>query len=321
MKINLCILLSMLTLNAYAGQDRGGGDLCENRIQVIRDDIANWIRNGGPNGLEGLKVPVSEYSTKMSKYLSTSINKNGSVSSYTDIECIHSPIKVQGREKVCRFDNRLLGPKITCYYEAFLDEKTISEDEQYQLIHHEYAGLAGLENPDGSQSTYVISDQISSFLEVQTIRKLAVKNKANLNNEQVSLYTKRIAAAIKQQQRSDRSDHLECRLVAGGMVYGNGKTESEGVAENSARALLESKTVEINSVDSRQVFTFDTQNSWNPHVRIKTVVTLSADNKTVDSVLYNKYRNDLERNGGDLANPYVITGWQLTDILQCNKTM
>src|SRR3989338_7896429 len=102
--LGLIIASTLPTVSLASGSSvRGGGDLCENRIQVIRDDIANWINNGGPNGLKDLKVPVSDYSSKMLKYLSTSINRNGSVNAYTDIECVHSPIKVQGHEKVCRF--------------------------------------------------------------------------------------------------------------------------------------------------------------------------------------------------------------------------
>src|SRR5438045_3657410 len=48
------------------GQDSGGGDLCEDRIQTIRDDIRSWIHAGGPRGLvlpPGL--PASEYSRRM----------------------------------------------------------------------------------------------------------------------------------------------------------------------------------------------------------------------------------------------------------------
>jgi hypothetical protein len=51
---------------ANGGQGVGnGGDICEKRIQNIRDDIGSWIQKGGPEGLD-LRAPltVSEYTNK-----------------------------------------------------------------------------------------------------------------------------------------------------------------------------------------------------------------------------------------------------------------
>ena len=110
----------------------------------------------------------------MAHYLGTKKLPNGLLMEATDIECVHNPIMVQGQEKVCRFDKLETGPKITCNYEAFLDQKTITEDDQYQLIHHEYAGLAGLEKPNKGQSTYPISNQIASYLQNEVVRRLPV---------------------------------------------------------------------------------------------------------------------------------------------------
>jgi hypothetical protein len=160
----------------------GGGDLCEKRIQDIRDDIKNWLVRGGANPENGLVLPTEvspdSYKYKMLTqpgFLKTNRQPDGSLREVTDLECVHHPIEIQGHEKVCRFDHLTSGPKITCYYEGFLDKKTMTEDDQYQLIHHEFAGLAGFEPPSGSQSTYVISNQISSYLETVSVRKLSLK--------------------------------------------------------------------------------------------------------------------------------------------------
>ena len=51
----------------------------------------------------------------------------------------------------------------------------MNEDAQYRLIHHEYAGLAKLEIPNGSQSQYPFSDQLSAYLVNTLVRRLAIK--------------------------------------------------------------------------------------------------------------------------------------------------
>lgn len=168
-------MLQGLALNiAEGGVATGGGDPCEMRIQEIRDDIRAWVLRGGHSGLTYNSSTKEEYANGMQAYLAIKRNSDRSISQATDIECVHRRIVVQGHEKICRFD-RLAGPKITCDYEAFMDSSTLSEDDQYRLIHHEYAGLAGIENPDGFQSQYEFSDQISKFLENQVIRKLAMR--------------------------------------------------------------------------------------------------------------------------------------------------
>jgi hypothetical protein len=161
---------------SFAGNDRGGGgDLCERRIQEIRDDIFIWLQKGGAEGLKNLKVSPEEYSARMSYFLKKTPLPTGAVKPETAIECVHHPIEVQGIEKVCRFDLASYGPKITCNAEVFLDKNTMTADAQYQLVYHEYSGIAGFEVPSNSQSTYLYSNQISAFLEDQVVRKLAVK--------------------------------------------------------------------------------------------------------------------------------------------------
>jgi hypothetical protein len=82
------------------------------------------------------------------------------------------PVTVDGVPKVCRFD-RSSSSLITCDLKKF---EAMSEDSQYRLIHHEYAGLADVERPDGSDSDYRVSNQISQNLENVIVKRMVVKS-------------------------------------------------------------------------------------------------------------------------------------------------
>jgi hypothetical protein len=172
-KILLTAMLLLSQMSLAGGESVGGGDLCENRIQEIRDDISIWINKGGPKDLEDLPISIEEYSKRMQTYLAVSKNNDGPLKPVAHIECTRNMVDVGKVEKVCRFDRATTNSKIICDYDKFMNA---SVDEQYRLIHHEYAGLAGIENPNGGQSTYFISNQLTSFLQVQIVRKLALKN-------------------------------------------------------------------------------------------------------------------------------------------------
>ncbi|MDG0817191.1 hypothetical protein [Bdellovibrio svalbardensis] len=151
---------------SMGGMNSGGGDLCEDRIQVIREDLRKWILDGGPNGL---KLPggltVAQYSDQMMAQIDSA-----------KISCVGPndrgfPIMIGKTPKVCRFDQADRG-SITCDLSKF---NATNESDQYVLIHHEYAGLAQIELPDQADSKYDTSNQISGFLEDVTIKKLVVK--------------------------------------------------------------------------------------------------------------------------------------------------
>lgn len=176
-------ICSVLPLSAaFAGaRDTGGGDPCEKRIQEIRDDIRDWILKGGPRA--GLVLPagmsVEQYSAQMLEFLAVA-NSNRVQTERTFIQCVHHPVQVQDNQKICRFDKDRDGSeaRITCFYEAFLDKNTMSEEDQYQLIHHEYAGLADVEIPQGAQSDYGVSRQIAGRLEERVKKMLAIRPQA-----------------------------------------------------------------------------------------------------------------------------------------------
>ncbi len=159
----------------------GGGDNCEPRIQEIRDDIALWIQRGRHSQLRDMTVSPETYAERMQQFLKVTKESDGRLRPETTIACQHHPIEVQGEEKVCRFDLLPQGPKITCYAEAFMNKSLMDEDEQYRLIYHEYAGLAQLEPPFGSQSTYPHSKQISAFLKVQLVKRLAIRSDSKVD--------------------------------------------------------------------------------------------------------------------------------------------
>ena len=51
---------------AAGGRSDGGGDLCENQIKIVRDDLLNWIKQGGPSSLTlPAGISVQHYSDKM----------------------------------------------------------------------------------------------------------------------------------------------------------------------------------------------------------------------------------------------------------------
>jgi hypothetical protein len=172
-KLAMAMTFTILTLSSprafsLGNEGSGGGDLCESQIQIIRDDIASWIHKGGSKNLT-LPEDLTE-----SQYRSEMLKQIGRAK----IRCIGEndtgyPIEVYGTPKVCRFDtSRFRSPTITCDRNAFME---MNETQQYVLIHHEYAGIAGLEKPNRDDSQYQISNQISAYLVDTVVKRLAVK--------------------------------------------------------------------------------------------------------------------------------------------------
>lgn len=151
----------------------GGGDASEERVNQIRSDLLNWLDTEGPKNLlfpYGLTYKM--YVTKMKKILAPQkviiafIEKDDDIN--RDLK-----VSVHGIPKTCRgFVSELNStPYIICNISRFANTK---DSEQYRLIHHEYAGLALIENNVGAASDYRISSQITDFLSKQTELKLAV---------------------------------------------------------------------------------------------------------------------------------------------------
>jgi hypothetical protein len=182
---------------ALGNSSGGGGDEREERVNSIRADIYKWIENGGSNGL---KLPngmfLKEYNEAMLDILT---NKKVIVSFVADDNSQDEELRVlvNGTPKTCRgFISKKDSQKhILCNIPRF---DNTSESGQYRLIHHEYAGLARVEQNEGAASDYYISSQITNYLTEQKVLRLAVNpdkqlckfSDKNLNNE-----TRRIVRA------------------------------------------------------------------------------------------------------------------------------
>jgi hypothetical protein len=156
---------------AHAGREAAnGGDMCEDRIAIIRNDIAVWINQGGSEGLvlpSGL--PLYQYNLGMLRQIAVA-----------EIDCIDAAIQVDGAEKTC--ENKIGDDgisRIVCNYQRFMETP---DADQYVLVHHEYAGLAGFEENEGPNSQYSISNQIAEYLVDGYTQKLAIKNVATPAN-------------------------------------------------------------------------------------------------------------------------------------------
>ncbi len=171
------ILVNQITPLAFAQNSAGagnGGDECERRILSIRDNIASWINVGN---YESLKLP-KEVTTEI--YKSQMLNVLGRAV----VSCTKKPILLtKGKdtvEKTCINKTDSSGSlSITCNFDRFMnpvidDESSTKGAIQYRLVHHEYAGLAKLENNLTAESRYFISNQISEKLVWETEQKLPI---------------------------------------------------------------------------------------------------------------------------------------------------
>ena len=177
MKLLLSLLLCSTINFAYAGQDKGnGGDTCEKDFQIIRDDISQWIKSEGSAGLKLEKISKEQYSKKMQSFISTA-----------KISCTNKTLIIGSAEKVCINHLKNKKPVIVCNSSRF---SKLTIDEKYVLVHHEYAGLSGFEVNNAEESNYVLSNQLTSFLEEHVIKKLAINPKNTLENKIIEKFLK-----------------------------------------------------------------------------------------------------------------------------------
>lgn len=144
------------------GHEGNGGDPQEMNFRDIAINIQAWIQSGNADQLQMPKgLTIEAYKTKMNQAL-----KNYHISFTTSV------VYVDGAEKTCKniHDGRGDG-EITCNERRYRDA---SINERYRLVHHEFAGLAGLEVNQNQDSDYQISDQISGYLKNETVLRLPV---------------------------------------------------------------------------------------------------------------------------------------------------
>lgn len=158
------LLFFSLNMSTHAWNERGnGGDTCESRIQEISQDFEGWlVKNQFTSIILPTSISKAEYKNKMLGAIHRSV-----------ISCTSHSIFIGRAEKTCRNTTAEDGSSlIECNVDRF---KAISSLEQYKLIHHELAGVAGFETNQNEESDYRISSQISDFLTEEVVLRLGVK--------------------------------------------------------------------------------------------------------------------------------------------------
>ncbi len=197
---SLFILAGLCANHAHAQSEvRNGGDTQEKRFNQIADDLKDWISQGGAEGLKlAASIDRALYETKMMEALL----------SYT-VSFTLDTINVNGVEKDC--ENIPATKIIRCNIDRF---KNSSEAEQYTIVHHELAGIAGLENNEGkARSNYSISDQITSSLEKVTVLKLVVKKNSTISSATRQMFLQ--AKGISLDDFLNRKDPVEANKDQG----------------------------------------------------------------------------------------------------------
>ncbi len=164
--------------NKFGPAGSGGGDRCENRIKVIIQDIKAWVDADGGKDLlfKNLRraSDAVDYKNRMQQVLSRP----------TLIKCVVQgdqdyPVLVNGKPKECRsFVDDSGTNQIICDLKRFSvgGDNPDGESEQYKMIHHEVATLGELELPVGEDSEYILSDQITGYLETKLVKRLSLKS-------------------------------------------------------------------------------------------------------------------------------------------------
>jgi hypothetical protein len=150
----------------------------EARIDLVRIDILKWIGQGGAEGMDFsfANLTHAAYRSAMERYLAPHAVIVGVVTSKQEAATKNPELRVSvdGQPKTCRgfMSKRDRKPHILCNFERF---SATGEADQYRLVHHEYAGLAGVEQNLGASSDYTLSNQITDYLVPETILRLSAK--------------------------------------------------------------------------------------------------------------------------------------------------
>jgi hypothetical protein len=171
---------------AYAqggsGHVGGGGDAAvEMRIDEIRNDLLKWIQDGGAQALTlPADLTYSQYQSSMNGVLQAQkVVVTGIPTAQENPNDDELNTTVSGQPKTCKgfLSARDTKLHILCNVERF---KALTEAEQYRQIHHEYAGLVGVEKNEGAASDYFLSQQITDSLTLQPTLRLAVRSASHV---------------------------------------------------------------------------------------------------------------------------------------------
>jgi len=165
--------MSALALT-LGGDSGGGGDTKEIPVDDIREEILKWINDGGGKDLIfSHGITYDDYSLKMKEVLEQHFVVISMVEKESDTDD-ELRVSIDGVLKTCRgfLSKKDFRPHIICNLNRF---KSSSFSDQYTLIHHEYAGLAGLEDNEGASSDYSISKQLSDYFFPKVVLGLSIK--------------------------------------------------------------------------------------------------------------------------------------------------
>jgi hypothetical protein len=194
---------------ALSGDKGNGGDICENKIDIIASDIERWIHEEGHISLklsEG--ITHTAYMGKMLDAIKVS-----------KVTCIDKVITVENKEKICvNFIDSSNTPLIVCNREKILNSET---NDKYRLIHHELAGVAGLEvGAINGSSNYSISNQITAFLEKELVTRLSV---ASTDSERLTYINSRGIKNISKGSTYQLKSLLVIDANSGGKAFRKGR--------------------------------------------------------------------------------------------------
>ena len=200
-KLILFSFLTLLSAQVFAGDKvLNGGDICEDRLHAVRDDIRTWIQEGGanflnlPNGLS-----LAEYKIRILQQMATA-----------KVSCTNKTLTVDGNEKACiNFVSRKNQHFVVCNRAAF---NSTSDSDQYSLVHHEYAGLSAIEINHKGSSDYFVSNQLTNSLEDQTSKHLVVKDAA-YSEKALKLAFGHFVGSANQDYRAQYKI-VECKVTA-----------------------------------------------------------------------------------------------------------
>src|ERR1044072_7768042 len=143
------VLMSQTVSADFGGANHGGGDSCEDRFKIVRQDLLNWIESGAAEvfTLAGRpQITKDEYIAGIKKQI-----KEAHIACVSPGDPGH-PVLVNRKPKECKseIDSATGIPQITCDREKFYSSLPDRENnpEQYRIVHHEYATLAGFEIPN-----------------------------------------------------------------------------------------------------------------------------------------------------------------------------
>lgn len=160
----LACAVSVKASAASGGFDHGnGGDICENRFNLIRYELKEWILQGGS---EGLILPSGLSFEKYNQGMLSQLQ-------VAKVSCTQDKIYIGNAEKTCKNYTAASGDAfVVCNVDRFMNTPV---EDKYVLVHHEFAGLAGFEKNREEISDYGISNQITGYVESVVVKKLVVK--------------------------------------------------------------------------------------------------------------------------------------------------